>query len=77
MDIHLGTLAIVPVTDHLELVSKTVADALSSLTNASEIGVAEIDPTLSDTGAFCEHYQVGMNQAANCVVLALLLSPQA
>ena len=33
------------------------------------VGVVEIDPTLSDTAAFCQHYQVGMHQAANCVVL--------
>ncbi len=69
MEIKLGTLKIVPVTEHLDLVAKPVSDALSKLSSAGEVGVAEIDPNLSDTAAFCEHYQVGMERAANCVVL--------
>ncbi len=32
--------------------------------------VAEIDPDLPDTQAFCEHYQVGLDRSANCVILA-------
>lgn len=69
MNIHLGTLEIFSVGEHLELVAKTVADALPTLPTAHELGVAEIDPNLSDTAGFCRHYNVGMNQAANCVVL--------
>ena len=69
MHIKLGTLNIVPATEHPELTAKPVADLLSKLPNADKVGVTEIDPTLSDTAAFCEHYQVGMDQAANCVVL--------
>ncbi len=69
MDLRLGTLKVVPASEHLELVAKGVASMLSSLPDANEIGVAEIDPNLSDTAAFCKHYQVEMNQAANCVVL--------
>ena len=69
MDIKLGTLNIVPVLENLELVAMPVAAALSSLPAANNVGVAEIDPTLSDTAAFCERYKVGMERAANCVVL--------
>lgn len=69
MDIKLGTLNIVPATAHKELLAKPVALALDSLLDTSDVGVTEIDPSLSDTATFCEHYQVGMNQAANCVVL--------
>ena len=32
--------------------------------------VAEIDPQLADTRAFCERYGVRMDRSANCVVLA-------
>ena len=69
MNIKLGTLHIVPALEHPELLAKSVVDLLASSTRINEVGVAEIDPSLSDTAAFCEHYQVGMNQAANCVVL--------
>ncbi len=69
MNIKLGTLNIIPATKHPELLATSVASALSSFARANEMGVTEIDPNLSDTAAFCEYYQVGMNQAANCVVL--------
>jgi prolyl-tRNA editing enzyme YbaK/EbsC (Cys-tRNA(Pro) deacylase) len=32
--------------------------------------VAPIDPTLADTAAFCEAYEVGLDISANCVVVA-------
>ena len=69
MNIHLGTLNFVPAVEHPELLVPSVATALLNLPMANTIGVAEIDPNLSDTAAFSEHYHVGMNQAANCVVL--------
>ncbi len=69
MDIHLGTLNIVSVSEHPELVIKKVLETLLSLPGANEAGVAEIDPMLSDTAAFCKEYQVGMDQAVNCVIL--------
>ncbi len=65
----LGTLEFSVATDHPELLAPAVSAALAKLPNAGEVGVAEIDPTLSDTAAFCEKYQIGMEQAANCVVL--------
>lgn len=69
MNIHLGTFNFDPATDKPELIAKTVADALAILPKADLVEVVEIDPTLSDTTAFCEHYKISMNQAANCVVL--------
>jgi prolyl-tRNA editing enzyme YbaK/EbsC (Cys-tRNA(Pro) deacylase) len=35
-----------------------------------DVLVAEIDPDLADTAAFCERYQVGLEISANCVVVA-------
>ena len=69
MDIQLGTLNIIPAMEHLNLLAPSVAEALKRMPGADQVGVAEIDATLSDTAAFCEHYQIQPNQAANCVVL--------
>ena len=69
MDIILGTLKISSALENPELMAPQVGEALSKLTDADKVGVVEIDPQLSDTAAFCEHYQIKMDQAANCVVL--------
>ncbi|MDP3956546.1 MAG: YbaK/EbsC family protein [bacterium] len=69
MNLQLGTLKISPVSEHLDLLGKPVADALLNFPEAGEIGVAEIDPTISDTAIFCETYHIPIKQAANCVVL--------
>ena len=69
MEIKLGTLAFKPARMNPDLLATAVSAAISKLPTGGEVGVCEIDPTLSDTAAFCEHYQVTMEQAANCVVL--------
>lgn len=69
MDIRLGTLETVSVQGHEELIAQPVADALLHSLNLNEIGVVEIDASFSDTVAFSEHYQIGINQAANCIIL--------
>ncbi|PCI18912.1 hypothetical protein COB64_04570 [Candidatus Wolfebacteria bacterium] len=69
MNIKLGTLNIVFVKDHLDLVARPVSDALSALDGIEEVGVVEIDQDLSDTGNFSEHYEIELNQAANCVIV--------
>lgn len=69
MDLTLGTLAIVPVRSRLDLLGTSVADALKKHPQVDEIGVAEIDPELSDTAAFCAQYQIGLEEAANCVIV--------
>lgn len=63
---NIGTLEIQPIEGHTELLALPVQ---TSLTTTSEVGVVEIDPTVSDTVAFCERYRVTMEQCANCVVL--------
>jgi len=66
----LGTLTIIPVLERLDLVSEPTAAFLRSSPGITEAcGVTEIDPTMSDTAAFCEKYQVGPEQCANCVVV--------
>lgn len=65
----LGTLEFLVAKDNPELLAQNVALMLERLPNSEVVGVAEIDPTLSDTAAFCSQYEIGMEQAANCVVL--------
>ena len=43
---------------------------LSDWPRAADVLVAEIDPDLADTAAFCERYDVGLDVSANCVVIA-------
>jgi prolyl-tRNA editing enzyme YbaK/EbsC (Cys-tRNA(Pro) deacylase) len=52
------------------LLATPVAAALGELPDAGEIEVAEIDPSLADTAAFCEHYGIPLAESANCVVIA-------
>lgn len=65
----LGTLGFSKAVEHLEMVAGPVAEALKLVPNADVVGVSEIDPTLSDTAAFCEKYEIGPEVAANCVIL--------
>jgi prolyl-tRNA editing enzyme YbaK/EbsC (Cys-tRNA(Pro) deacylase) len=73
MDMRMGTLEVLPARDRPDLVAAPVAEALavwSAPVPVEEIGVAEIDPELADTVTFCERYGVGLNESANCVVIA-------
>jgi prolyl-tRNA editing enzyme YbaK/EbsC (Cys-tRNA(Pro) deacylase) len=65
----IGTLHIAPALEHQDLLASRVSQAIQAFPQATQIGVAEIDPMLSDTASFCEHYGVRMDRAANCVVL--------
>jgi prolyl-tRNA editing enzyme YbaK/EbsC (Cys-tRNA(Pro) deacylase) len=68
----IGTLAAVPALDRPDLLAQAVAAALASLDGklpADAVGVAEIDPELADTAAFCERYDVPPAESANCVVV--------
>jgi prolyl-tRNA editing enzyme YbaK/EbsC (Cys-tRNA(Pro) deacylase) len=53
-----------------ELLAPPVLAALRSWSAAEEISVAEIDPALADTAAFCERYGVSPEESVNCVVIA-------
>ncbi|SDL18223.1 YbaK/EbsC family protein [Tessaracoccus oleiagri] len=62
-----GTLDWKPLADHPELVAPPVAAAAHLVPGAR---VAEIDPDLADTAAFCAAYDVAVEASANCVVVA-------
>ncbi len=69
LSLSIGKLDVKPAIEHTELLGPSVAAALAIISGAAKIGVAEIDPGLSDTAAFCQHYEIPIEQAANCVVL--------
>ena len=69
----MGQLETVPALDRPDLLAPAVAAALAALDGklpADAVGVAEIDPELADTAAFCERYGVAPDESANCVVVA-------
>lgn len=65
----LGSLVTAPVRQHPELVASVVHAELERLGLLDEAQVAAIDPTASDTAAFCARYGVGEDVSANCVVV--------
>lgn len=65
----IGKLEMFSVAEKPELIAEPVARTLSAMNDTDSVGVAEIDPNLSDTAAFCAEYEVGLDQAANCVIL--------
>lgn len=65
----LGTLPVVPAPTRLDLVAVPVAEALKAWPHADEVGLVEIDPDKADTAVMSEHYDVPMEQGANCVVV--------
>lgn len=70
---HIGRLTAVPALDRPDLLAPPVAAALAALDGkvaVADIGVAEIDPALADTVAFCAEYAVGLSESANCVIVA-------
>lgn len=73
MTLRIGRLAAVPALDRADLLAPPVAAALAALDGklpTADIGVAPIDPALSDTAAFCSEYEVALSESANCVVVA-------
>ena len=73
MTLHIGRLTAVPALERPDLLAAPVAAALAQLADlipADQIGVAEIDPALADTAAFCQEYGVDLTESANCVVVA-------
>ncbi|MEV4255820.1 YbaK/EbsC family protein [Spirillospora sp. NPDC049652] len=58
----------IPATERPDLLAEPVAAAIGDVQGAK---VAEIDPELADTAAFCERYEgVTLEASANCVVVA-------
>lgn len=70
----MGTLKTEPARTRPDLLAPPVVAALDAWpttgTPVDDVLVAPIDPTLADTAAFCEAYEVGMDVSANCVVVA-------
>ena len=69
----MGDLEVVPARDRPDLLAPAVAGALAGLEGTlagDATGVAEIDPALADTAAFCERYGVDPAESANCVVIS-------
>ena len=60
----LGKLTFVPASETPELVAEPVRPHLQD-----GLWVSEIDPSLADTADFCEHYDIGLDVSANCVVV--------
>jgi prolyl-tRNA editing enzyme YbaK/EbsC (Cys-tRNA(Pro) deacylase) len=65
-----GKLTLEPALDRPDLLSQPTLDALAKIGIADRVEVAAIDPALADTAAFCARYGVGLEESANCVVLA-------
>ena len=68
----MGKLDTEPALDRADLLAPPVAAALAALDGTlapGAVGVAEIDPALADTAAFCERYGVSPDVSANCVVI--------
>ncbi len=61
---NLGKLTFEPAAEAAELVAEPVRAHLRD-----GLWVSAIDPELADTAAFCEHYDVGLDVSANCVVV--------
>jgi prolyl-tRNA editing enzyme YbaK/EbsC (Cys-tRNA(Pro) deacylase) len=69
----IGSLQAQPVRERPDLVAPSVSAAIAAWSGSvpvDDVVVAEIDPGLADTAAFCERYGVRMDGSANCVVLA-------
>lgn len=71
----LGTLKLETATARPDLLAAPVADALQlwpaeALIDRGQVMVAPIDADLADTAAFCEAYGVGLEESANCVIVA-------
>jgi prolyl-tRNA editing enzyme YbaK/EbsC (Cys-tRNA(Pro) deacylase) len=66
-----GSLRVVPATERTDLLADPVVAALRALPSdaATRLGIAEIDPDLADTAAFCAEYGSPLEASANCVVV--------
>lgn len=63
-----GNLEFIPIDKSTELVGAPVIESI--LNNKLEnVLVAEIDPDVSDTAAFCDKYDIGMDVSVNCVIV--------
>ncbi|NHC25203.1 hypothetical protein G6553_18720 [Nocardioides sp. IC4_145] len=66
----LGTLMSLPATEHPDLLAPPVAAALAGWPHAGDVAVTEIDPSLADTAALTEAFDLPLTASANCVLVA-------
>ncbi|SCL22912.1 Cys-tRNA(Pro) deacylase, prolyl-tRNA editing enzyme YbaK/EbsC [Micromonospora nigra] len=71
----MGTLKTEPALTRTDLLAPPVAAALAQWpadapVDVDRVLVAPIDAELADTAAFCAAYEVGLDESANCVVIA-------
>jgi prolyl-tRNA editing enzyme YbaK/EbsC (Cys-tRNA(Pro) deacylase) len=69
----IGTQTAQPVRERPDLVAPSTAAAVEAWRGSDApdaFWVAEIDPDLADTAAFCARYGFPMDRSANCVILA-------
>jgi prolyl-tRNA editing enzyme YbaK/EbsC (Cys-tRNA(Pro) deacylase) len=59
-----------PAAARPDLLAPPVAAAVAAWDGRVPVQVAEIDPALADTAAFCARYGVPLQVSANCVVVA-------
>ena len=71
-----GSLTVVPAPTRTDLLAEPVAKALAALADPDAVGVAEIDPSLADTAAFCEAYGYAPEDSANTIVVASKREPK-
>jgi prolyl-tRNA editing enzyme YbaK/EbsC (Cys-tRNA(Pro) deacylase) len=60
-----------------DLLGPPVQTALDEWPHGDQVQVAEIDPELADTAAFCDRYGVLLDESANCVVVSVRRGDQA
>jgi prolyl-tRNA editing enzyme YbaK/EbsC (Cys-tRNA(Pro) deacylase) len=69
----IGTLKVRPALERPDLLADPVTAALQAWPVESvavdEVGVAEINPDLADTAAFCAAYDAPLDRSANCVIV--------
>ncbi|MEV7826401.1 YbaK/EbsC family protein [Microbacterium enclense] len=65
------SLTFLPALDNPHLLAEPVAAALQTLdpATAARVEVAEVDPALADTAAFCAAYGQSLDISANCIVV--------
>jgi prolyl-tRNA editing enzyme YbaK/EbsC (Cys-tRNA(Pro) deacylase) len=66
--VDVGRLNFVPIGESPDLVGDPVRQYLDGH-SAEGLWVSAIDPDLADTAGFCEHYDIGLDISANCVVV--------
>ncbi|MEV7228388.1 MULTISPECIES: YbaK/EbsC family protein [Polymorphospora] len=71
----MGTLKTEPARGRPDLLAPPVVAALEAWPaeapiDVDDVLVAPIDATLADTAAFCAAYEVGLEESANCVIVA-------